>query len=51
MHSGKFEVTSAELTTHLSTISDLLQEPELRTYASARRAVVEITKVATIMCA
>ena len=45
MHSAKFEVTSADLTTYLATMTALMQEPAVNKYASARRAIVEITKV------
>ena len=45
MHSAKFEVTLADLTTYLTTMTTLLQEPAVNKYASARRAIVEITKV------
>ena len=45
LHSPNLEVTSADLTTYLSKMTDLLQEPALQNYASARRAVVEINKV------
>ncbi|KAI0211104.1 hypothetical protein LSAT2_004080 [Lamellibrachia satsuma] len=45
MHSAKFEVTSADLTAYLTTMTTLLQEPAVHKYASARRAIVEITKV------
>ena len=45
MHSGKFEVTLADLKTYLARMTDLLQEPALCKYASTRRAVAEIMKV------
>ena len=44
-HSAHLEVTSADLTTYLGKIIDLLQEPALQEYSSARRAVDEIRKV------
>ena len=45
MHSAKFEVTSVDLTAYLATMTALLQEPAVHKYASARRGIVEITKV------
>ena len=45
LHSPNLEVTSADLTTYLDKMRDLLQEPALNNYASARRAVDEINKV------
>ena len=48
LHSPNFEVTSADLTTYLRKMTDLLQEPALQNYASARRAVVEINKVTVL---
>ena len=45
MHSAKFEVTSADLTIYLATMSDLLKDQELQKYPTAQRAIVEITKV------
>ena len=45
LHSANLEVTSADLTTYLGKMRDLLQEPALNNYASARRAVDEINKV------
>ncbi|KAK2176434.1 hypothetical protein NP493_661g01000 [Ridgeia piscesae] len=45
LHSPNFEVTSADLTTYLDKMTDLLQEPALQQYASARRAVDEINKI------
>ncbi|KAI0225164.1 hypothetical protein LSAT2_023923, partial [Lamellibrachia satsuma] len=48
MHSAKFEVTSADLTTYLATMTALMQEPAVNKYASARRAIVEITKIETL---
>ena len=45
MHTAKFEVTSADLTAYLATMTALLQEPAVHNYASARSAIVEITKV------
>ena len=45
MHSAKFEVTSADLTIYLATMTALLQEPAVNKYASARRGIVEINKV------
>jgi len=44
-HSPTLEVTSADLTTYLDKMRDLLQEPALNNYASARRAFDEINKV------
>jgi len=48
LHSPNFEVTSADLTTYLDKMTDLLQEPALQQYASARRAVDEINKVTVL---
>ena len=45
LHSANLEVTSADLTTYLDKMRDLLQEPALNNYASAHRAVDEINKV------
>ena len=45
MHSAKFEVTSADLTIYLATMTDLLKDQELQKYPTAQRAIVEITKV------
>jgi len=45
LHSANLEVTSADLTTYLDKMRDLLQEPALSNYASAHRAVDEINKV------
>ncbi|KAI0229057.1 hypothetical protein LSAT2_020513 [Lamellibrachia satsuma] len=48
MHSAKFEVTSADLTTYLATMTDLLKDQELQKYPTAQRAIVEITKIETL---
>ncbi|KAI0239465.1 hypothetical protein LSAT2_009802 [Lamellibrachia satsuma] len=48
MHSAKFEVTSADLTAYLTTMTTLLQEPAVHKYASARRGIVEINKIETL---
>ncbi|KAK2160549.1 hypothetical protein NP493_1639g00014 [Ridgeia piscesae] len=45
IHSPNLEVTSAELTTYLDKMKDLLQEPALHNYASARRAVDELNEI------
>ena len=45
MHNHNLNVTSADLTTYLDKMIDLLREPALQNFASAQRAIVEIDKV------
>ena len=45
MHSQNLKVKSADLTTYLDHMIDLLREPALQNFASAQRAIVEINKV------
>ncbi|KAI0238219.1 hypothetical protein LSAT2_011157 [Lamellibrachia satsuma] len=47
MHTAKFEVTSAEVTAYLATITTLLQEPAVHKFPSARRAIVDIVQIET----
>ena len=49
MHSSNFRITSAELTTKLQTMRDVLQEQPLRGYQSARTAIAAINDVCIIM--